>query len=44
MLFLPVGGNTFGTLVPLSELDGEIVVDEQIIFPTPIPGRSDLIS
>lgn len=44
MIFEPIGGNTFGTLVPLSEVNGEIIVDEQLIFPTPIPGRSDLIS
>ena len=43
--FLPYS-DTKGTLTPvfLHHASGERIVDESLIFPTPIPGTSDLIS
>lgn len=46
VVFVPVGGNTRGTLTPLFEFDGETVPDDQLVFGAfaGIPGRGDFIS
>jgi RHS repeat-associated protein len=43
MTFAPLA-NTFGTLTPLFELNGEFVPDEQLVWGGSVPDRADFIS